>query len=74
MREKSIAPDSLGCTCTLTKEEYAKIVSEINTNYKKYEGKGIFVHRSVGPDNKYYLYFFENRGFDDYIFLDKFEF
>jgi hypothetical protein len=74
MRVKSIDTDSLGYTCALTKEEYAKIVSEINTNYKKYEGRGIFVHRSVGPDNRYYLYFFENRGFDDYIFLDKFEF
>lgn len=46
--------------------ELAKIYSEINTNYKKYEGKLLAMHASYGIDNKAYIYYFENRGFNEY--------
>ena len=49
--------------------EYAKMVSEINTNYNLYEGKRIGIHLSYGIDYQAYAYVFENRGFDDYIFI-----
>ena len=50
----------------LSRREYAKICGEINTNYAKYEGLRFAVHASYGLDDKAYLYFFENHGYDDY--------
>ena len=61
-------------TCLLDSKEYAKIISEINTNYILYRDQNYAVHFSVGLDNKYYLYYFENRGFNDYNIVEKFEF
>ena len=55
----------------LDAREYAKIVSEINTNYKFYEGKRIGIQLSYGIDNKSYAYIFENRGFNNYIFISR---
>jgi hypothetical protein len=46
--------------------EYAKICSEINTNYAKYNGMAFAVHASYGVDNKAYWYYFENHGYNDY--------
>lgn len=46
--------------------EYAKIYSEINTNYGKYEGKPFAVHISYGIDDISYLYYFENHGYNEY--------
>ena len=60
-------------TCLLSKKEYAKIISEINTNYNLYANKRYAVHYSVGIDNRYYVYFFENHGFNDYNIVEKFE-
>lgn len=54
----------------LSKGEYRKIVSEINTNYGKYSGKRYCVHYSLWKD-KYYMYKFVNYGFDDYRFTSK---
>ena len=45
--------------------EQEKIRHEINSNYRRYEGKGICLHPSYGIDNMAYDYFFENRGFDN---------
>ena len=53
----------------LSPREYAKIISEINTNYDLYEGKRIAVHLSYGIDNRAYAYVFENKGFNDYTFI-----
>ena len=53
-------------TCELPKSEYAKVVSEINTNYRKYEGKGYCIHLSAGPDGNFYAYYFENHRFNEY--------
>ena len=53
-------------TCFLEKSEYAKIVSEINTNYKKYRGQRLSIHISHGLDNHTYWYYFENFGFNHY--------
>ncbi len=50
--------------CYLNSAEYAKIVSEINTNYDKYKGKRLAVHYSVYNDT-YYSYYFENLYYDN---------
>ena len=56
----------------LSKEEYAKIVSEINSVYfSTYAGHSDAIHFSVGTDNCYYAYYFENHGFDNYKFVGK---
>ena len=43
--------------CILSKWEYAKIISEINTNYSLYKDMPFAIHYSVGVDNCYYLYY-----------------
>ena len=60
-------------TCHLSYKEYAKIISEINTNYELYKNEPYSVHYSVGIDNHYYVYYFENHGFNDYNIIGKFE-
>lgn len=56
----------------LSKSEYAKIVSEINTDYfTVYKDQPFAIHFSVGDDNRYYAYYFINNGFDDYTFVGK---
>ena len=60
--------------CLLNQQEYAKIVSEINSDYELYKNEAFPVHYSIGIDNHYYLYFFENHGFNDYNIVEKFEF
>ena len=49
--------------------EYAKVVSEINTNYAKYQGKRVAIHLSYVIDNRAYAYVFQNLGFDNYVFI-----
>ena len=58
---------------TLDTVEYAKIVSEINTNYARYKDTAFAVHYSLGVDNLFYVYYFENHGFNDYNIVGKFE-
>lgn len=53
-------------TFYLNSAEYAKICSEINSNYAKYKGKPFAVHASYGMNNKAYLYYFENHGYNKY--------
>ena len=60
-------------TCHLDYREYAKIISEINTNYELYKDKPYAFHYSVGIDNCYYAYFFENRGFENYNIFGKYQ-
>ena len=55
----------------IPKPEQEKIRHEINTYFKKYNGLKIIAHRSVGIDDCYYVYYVENHGFDDYVFLWK---
>ncbi len=50
----------------LDRREYAKIISEINTDYEKYEGKRFAIHMSYDNDGNAYWYYFENHGFNDY--------
>lgn len=52
----------------MSKKEYGKISSEISTNYSKYEGKKLCIHRSYGIDKKPKAYYFENHGFNEYNF------
>lgn len=61
-------------TRILEKNEYSKIVSEINTNYNLYKNQRFAVHHSVGIDGNYYLYYFENHGFNDYNIVEKIQF
>ena len=53
-------------TFILSKSEYAKICSEINSNYDKYEGIPFAIHMSYGIDNNAYWYYFENHEYNDY--------
>ncbi len=61
-------------SCRLDYREYAKIISEINSNYSLYKDEAFAVHCSLGIDDCYYVYFFENHGFDDYNIVEKFKF
>ena len=54
----------------MSKGEARKISSEISTNYARYEGKTKCMHYSLW-NNSYYTYYFENRGFGNYIFTKK---
>ena len=45
--------------------EKNKIISEINTNYSKYEKTLYGVHISHDLEGRAYRYYFENHGFDD---------
>lgn len=58
----------------LDANEYAKIISEINSNYEIYKGQLIAAHYSLGIDGIYYIYYFENHGFNDYNIFEKSEF
>ena len=53
-------------TFHLEHREYAKIISEINTNYGKYKSIPFPTHVSYGIDNRPYVYWLENHGFNDY--------
>lgn len=58
-------------TLKLPKKEYAKVVSEINTNYyTKYAGKSRGLLK-LATNKGYYCYKFEIFGFDDYNIFDK---
>ena len=62
-------------TYYLDKAEYAKIMSQINTNYfDLYEGKRFCAHYSLGTDDRYYIYYFENYGYNNYNIVEKIEF
>lgn len=49
----------------LPKEEYARLVSALNTNLSKEEREMPFLGKAIGD----YFYFIRNRGFGDYIVL-----
>lgn len=57
-------------TLILPKKEYAKICSEISTNYDLYAGNDFDIHCS-SDDSGYHNYYFENRGFGDYNIYGK---
>ena len=60
-------------TLPLSREEYAKIVSEINTDYfSTYINQPYALHFSLGDDDRYYAYYFENHGFDDYNIVERY--
>ncbi len=61
-------------TCYLDEVEFYKVVSEINTNYRLYENKSLCSHYSIGIDGEYYVFYFENRGYNDYNIIGKFNF
>ena len=60
-------------TYYLNSHEYAKIISEINTNYSKYKGLWFCVHNSSDVNGTACRYYFENRGYNDYNIYSKME-
>ena len=48
----------------IPKAEYAKFKTEVNTNFRRFEGRNVAV---IMIDNKYYV--FEIYGFDDYVVI-----
>lgn len=56
----------------LEKAEIAKICQEINTNYRKYEGRGLIMHRSRDLEMNWCIYYIENRGYGDYNIIEKY--
>jgi hypothetical protein len=56
---------------TIPYKEMNKIYHEINYYYHiKYSGLPIITHRSIGLDDRYYVYYCENHGFGEYnIFM-----
>lgn len=57
-------------TLKLSKKEYAKVCSEISTNYSMYEGKEIAQHITFDEKGCCY-YLFENHGFGEYNIFEK---
>lgn len=54
-------------TLRLPKDEYAMVVSELNTHMTADERKESVVAKTIGL----YTYMFENHGFGEYRFIDK---
>lgn len=54
-------------TVYLEKQEYAHVISEINTWYKKDYTKKKTMAKAIGD----YIYIFENKGYNDYRVIDK---
>ncbi len=58
-------------TMELDKEEYARIISEINTCYSMYDGQTFCLHSSYDINDGAYTYYFENHGYNDYNIVSK---
>ena len=51
----------------LPKDEYAHVMSELNTNLSDEERKHAIIYRAIGN----YRYYIINKGFDDYVIIGK---
>ena len=51
----------------LNPKEYAKIISEKNTNFDKYSKSRFGIHYSYGIDGTPYCYYFVIFGYDNYM-------
>ncbi len=59
---------------SIPEKEREKVRHEVNSlYYSRYYGLFYIAHRSVGFDNRYYIYLLENFGFDDYCFLARYQ-
>lgn len=56
----------------LENAEIAKVCQEISTNYWKYEGKKIIMHRTKDLGRNWCIYYIENRGYGDYNIIEKY--
>ncbi len=56
----------------LEKTEIAKICHEISTNYCKYAGKKLIMHRTRDIEGVWCVYYVENRGYGDYNIIEKY--
>lgn len=54
-------------TVYLEKQEYAHVISEINTWYKKDYKKKKTISKAIGD----YIYIFESKGYNNYRIIDK---
>ena len=58
----------------ISNKEWEKIRHEINSlYYPKYYGLRYIAHRSIGLDDRYYIYLVKNLGFDDYTFIARYD-
>lgn len=58
----------------IPEKEREKVRHEVNNlYYSRYHGLFFIAHKSVGLDDRYYIYLLENYGFDDYCFLARYE-
>lgn len=55
--------------CDIPWQEKEKIRHEINSYYSRYRNVQMIMHSSIGLDDRYYIYYVKNMGYDDYIFL-----
>ena len=69
--------DSITCALRELSEETGikadKLTEVGRVLHPKYDGLLYIAHRSVGLDNGYYIYLLENHGFDDYLFLMRYD-
>ena len=56
----------------LKNAEIAKICQEISTNYSKYEGRELIMHRTKDLVINWCIYYVENRGYGDYNIFGKY--
>ncbi len=70
-RDMNIVPYSYP-SLYLENAEISKVCHEISTNYGKYEGKTIIMHRTKDLDRNWCIYYVENRGYDDYNIIEKY--
>lgn len=55
-------------TVRLSRGEYGKMMSEVDSNYDRYEGKDLCIHYSSDLKGRSKAYYFENHGYNEYNF------
>lgn len=56
----------------LEKTEIAKVCHEVSTNYVRYQGKSLIIHRTRDLNRDWCVYYLENHGYGDYNIIEKY--
>lgn len=56
----------------IEKVEVAKVCHEISSNYGRYEGLPVIMHRTTDLNDNWSVYYVENRGYGDYNIFGKY--
>ena len=56
----------------LNNSEISKVCHEISTNFSKYIGKGLIIHRTRDLDGNWCIYYVESHGYGDYNIIEKY--